>query len=166
MEDSVPGGCSSDAINFDQPKGVEGLNKVLQRHINNLDSNLLETGQFIFGPPTKPPFFPVRPVEDKLGGRIDSSDSSASCRSKQRGSTSVENNTMDFWTPQNSVVTSVVVVKRGSENKFLGEALAGKSKARYLKRIRDIDLKELVCRQELMEALVLQSLSHGELCSH
>ena len=54
MEDSLPGGCSSDAIYFDQPKGVELLNKVFQRHINNLESDLLETGQFIFGPPPRP----------------------------------------------------------------------------------------------------------------
>ena len=91
MEDSLTDGFSSDCIHFDQPKGVEWLNKVFQRHVNSLNSDLLETGQFTFGPPPRPPFFPVRPVEHRLGERIDTRDSSASSGSRQLGSTSMEN---------------------------------------------------------------------------
>ena len=43
MDDFLPVGCSSDGIHFDRPKGVEWLNKVIQRHINNKKSDLLET---------------------------------------------------------------------------------------------------------------------------
>ena len=56
IEDSLPGGCSSDGICFVRPKGVGWLNKVFQRHINNLESDLLETWQFTFGHPQDLPF--------------------------------------------------------------------------------------------------------------
>ena len=90
MENALPFGCSSDGILFHRPKGGKWLNKVFQKHINNLESDLLDSGQFIFGPPPRPPFFPVRSVEDKLGGRNDTRDSSARSRSWQLGLTSLE----------------------------------------------------------------------------
>ena len=51
MEDSLPEDAASDGIHFDRPRGTEWLNGVLQRHINFLESVLVETGQFTFGPP-------------------------------------------------------------------------------------------------------------------
>ena len=56
MEDSLPDGCTSDEIHFDQPRGVECLNKIFQRHVNSLESDLLETGQNTFVSPPRPFF--------------------------------------------------------------------------------------------------------------
>ena len=50
MENSLPCSCSSDGIHFDQLKGVEWLNNVFQKHINSLESDLLEAGQFTLSP--------------------------------------------------------------------------------------------------------------------
>ena len=49
-----------------------------------------ETGELVFGPPPRPHFFSVRPVEDRIGEVIDSRDSSESSRSIHPGSTSME----------------------------------------------------------------------------
>ena len=76
MERSFPDDESSDGIHFDTPKGLEWLNGVFQRHINALESDLLETAQFTFGPPPMPPFFATGPLSCRLGARVDSSDSS------------------------------------------------------------------------------------------
>ena len=130
MEDFFPGGSSSKGILFDQHKSLEWLNKVFQMHINNLESDLLENGEPNFCPPPRPPFFSVRPMEDRLGERIDSKDSSGSSRSRQPGLMSWDKGS----TPQSSVVSSIVVLERVSEN--------GTSKATYLERVRDPDLKE------------------------
>ena len=51
VERSIPDDASSDAIHFDRPRGTEWLNGVFQRHINMLESDMLETAQFTFGPP-------------------------------------------------------------------------------------------------------------------
>ena len=51
IEDSHPQNASSDGIHFDRSRGTKWLNDVCQRHINLLESDLVETGQFIFGPP-------------------------------------------------------------------------------------------------------------------
>ena len=59
MKDYLLVGCSADGIHFDRPKGAEWLNQVVQRHINNLESDLLETGQINFGPTPRPLFFQV-----------------------------------------------------------------------------------------------------------
>ena len=69
------------------------------------------TGNLVFGPPPMPSFFPARPIEDRLGERIDSRDSSASSRSRQLGSTSIEKDARESSTLQSSVVSSVVVVE-------------------------------------------------------
>ena len=87
IKDSLSHNSSSDGIHFDKPKGTEWLNGVFQRHINNLESDLVETGQFVFDPTPRPSFFLVRPVTDRLGGRIDSRGSSVSSKSRQLGST-------------------------------------------------------------------------------
>ena len=63
--------------------------------------------------------------------------------------------------PQISAVSSLVVV----DNKKLerpGEA----SKDRYLDIIKDLDLKDLGCRQGLAEVLGLQNASHEDLSRH
>ena len=77
-------------VHFDRHKGLERLKKVFRRDINNPELYLLETEKFTFGSPPRLFFFPVRPLEDRLGERIDSRDSSASSRSRQPGSTSLE----------------------------------------------------------------------------
>ena len=41
MEQSLPRDASSDGIHFDTPKGTEWLNGVFQRHINQLESDLI-----------------------------------------------------------------------------------------------------------------------------
>ena len=56
MEHSLPDDVSSDGIHFDKPRGTDWLNGIFQRHIN-----LLEMGQFTFGPPPIPPFLAARP---------------------------------------------------------------------------------------------------------
>ena len=55
MERSFPEDASSDGIHIDRPRGVEWLNDVCQRHINELEADLLETARFTFGPPPNPP---------------------------------------------------------------------------------------------------------------
>ena len=67
MEDSLPEDASSDGIHFDRPRGTEWLNGVFQRHINFLESDLVETRQVTFGLPPIPPFFSARSVTDRLG---------------------------------------------------------------------------------------------------
>ena len=104
-------------------------------------------------------------MEDRLGGKIDSRDSSASSRSRQPGSTSLERDTRGSSTPQSSVVSSVVLVESCDKRKSSGEPLDGTSNVRYLEKVRDLDLKELACRPELMEVLELKSLSHEDLNS-
>ena len=42
MEESLPRDASSDGIRFDTPKGAKWLNGVFQRHINQLESDLME----------------------------------------------------------------------------------------------------------------------------
>ena len=51
MKRSLPLDASSDGIHFDTPKGMEWLNGVFHRNLNLLESDMLETAQFTFGPP-------------------------------------------------------------------------------------------------------------------
>ena len=64
-------------------------------------------------------------------------------------------------TPQSSVVSSVVVV----ESKRV-ERPAETSRSRYLEKVKELDLEDLECRQELAEALGLKRVSHEELSRH
>ena len=57
-------------------------------------------------------------------------------------------------TTQSSVVSSVVVV----DNKRV-ERPAEASKTRYLERVKELDLEDLECRQELAEGLGLKNVS-------
>ena len=61
-------------------------------------------------------------------------------------------------TPQSSVVSSVVVV----ESKRV-ERPAETSRSSYLEKLKELDLEDLECRQELAEALGLERVSHEDL---
>ena len=103
------------------------------------------------------------PPSSRLGHR--DSGSSRSSRSRQLGSTPMDRDEMESFKPQSSVVSSVLVV----DNKKAREPTGGPgeaSKARYLERLKDLDLEDLACRQELMEVLGLKSLPHGDLTNH
>ena len=63
--------------------------------------------------------------------------------------------------PQSSVVSSVVVV----ESKRV-ERPAETSRSRYLEKVKELDLEDLECRQELAEALGLERVSHEDLSRH
>ena len=166
MEYSLPGDESSDgmvASTLIGPGGVEWLNGVFQRHIIILESEMLETAQFAFGPSPIPPISSTRPLYGRLEGRVDSRDSSRSSRTRQLGATPMEADEAGSSTTQSSVVSSVVVVdnrkaERPRETSF-GEA-------RYLERVKDLDLKDLACRQELAEILGLKNLSNEDLSRH
>ena len=101
MERSFPDDVSSDGIHFDRPKGLEWLNGVYQRHINALESDLLETALFTFGPPPIPPLFATGPLSSRLGARVDSRDSSRSSWTRQPGSTPMEAKEAESSTPPN-----------------------------------------------------------------
>ena len=135
IEQSLPDDASSAGIHFYRPRGTEWLNGVFQRHINLLKSDMLETGQFTFGPPPIPPFFAARPLSDPLGGRTDSRESSRSSRSRQLGAKPLEGDGAESFPPQSSVVSSVVLVDN-KKTERPGEA----SKARYLERVKDLDM--------------------------
>ena len=62
---------------------------------------------------------------------------------------------------QSSVVFSVVVV----ESKRV-ERPAETSRSRYLEKVKELDLEDLECRQELAEALGLERVSHEDLSRH
>ena len=49
-------------------------------------------------------------------------------------------------------MTSVVIAEKGNKNKFLAEGPVEASKARYLERVKKLDLEELACRRELMDS--------------
>ena len=161
MEQSFPDDASSDGIHFDRPKGVEWLNGVFQRHINTLEAYLLELAQFTFGPPPMPPFFATRSLSNRLGVRVDSRDSSRSSRSRLPRFKPMESEEAESSTPQSLVVSSVVVV----DNKRV-EISTETSRTRYLERIKELDLEDLECRQEMAETLGLKHVSHEDLSRH
>ena len=166
IKHSLPDDASSDGIHFDRPSGMERLNVVFQRHLNLLESDLLETGHFTFGPLPIPPFFAARPLSDCLGGRTDSRESSRSSRSRQLGATPMEEDEEKLSTSQSSVVSPVVVVVVVVVDKKKTERPGEASEARYLERIKDLDLDDLACRQELEEVLGLKIVSHENLSIH
>ena len=114
---------------------------------------MLETAQFTFGPPPIHPFFATRPLSSRLGARVDSKDSSRSSRTRQPGFTSMEAEEAESSTPQSSVVDV--------DNKMV-EKPAEASKTRYLERVKELDLEDLECRQELAEVLGLKNVSHED----
>ena len=93
---------------------------------------------------------------------MDSRGSSASSRSSQLRSTPMEGDEEESSTPQNSVLSSVVVVDSKKKVEGPGEA----SRTRYLERVKDLDLEDLACRQELTEALGISRLSNEDLSNH
>ena len=161
MEHSLPDDASSDGIHFDRPRGMEWLNDVFQRNINILESDMLETAQCTFGPPPIIPFFAARPLSGRLGGRVDSRDSSKSSRTRQLEVTPMEGDEVGSSTPQSSIVSSMVVVDNRKAERP-GET----NKARYLERVKDLDLEDLACRQELAEILGIKNVTHEDLSRH
>ena len=161
MEQSFPEDATSDGIHFDRPGGLEWLNDVFQRHINELEADLLETARVTFGPPQIPLFIATRPLSSRLGAGVDSRDSSRSSRTRLPGSTPMEAEEAESSTPQSSVVSSVVVV----EDKTV-EKTAEASRTRYLEKVKELDLEDLECRQELAEVLGLKLVSHKDLSRH
>ena len=93
--------------------------------------------------------------------RVDSRDSSRSSRTSLPGSTPMEAEEAESSTPQISVVSSVVLV----DNKRV-ERPAETSRTRYLEKVKELDLEDLECRQELAEALGLKHVSHEDLSRH
>ena len=92
---------------------------------------------------------------------VDSRDSSRSSWTGLPGSTPMEAEEAESSTPQSSVVSSVVVV----DNKRV-EKLAEASRTRYLEKVKELDLEDLECRQELAEVLGLKHVSHEDLSRH
>ena len=88
-EEFWPEVCSTNDIQFDQPKVRERLNKFPAAN-GEIKSDLVEMGRFTFGPQPKPPFFPLTPNEPRLGEQRDSRDSSTSSKSSHHGSNSYE----------------------------------------------------------------------------
>ena len=160
-ERSFPDDASSDGIHFDRPKGVEWLKSVFQKHINKLEADLLELGPFTFRPRPVPPFFATRSLSNRLGVRLNSRDNSRSSRTRLRCSTPMEAEEVESSTPQSSVVSSMVVV----DHKRV-EKPTETSRTRYLERIKELDLKDVECRQELAETLGLKHVSHEDLSRH
>ena len=149
---AFPDDASSDGIHFDRPRGVEWLNDVFQRHISASEADLLETAQFTFGPPPNPPF-----LASRTGARVDSRDSSRSSRTKLPGAAPMEAEEATSSKPKSSVVSSVVVV----ESKRV-ERPAETGRSIYLENLKELDLEDLECRQELAEALGLERVSHED----
>ena len=135
------------------------MNEVFQRHLSALEADLLETAQFTIGPPANPPFLASRTLS--LGERVNSRDSSRSSRTRLPGAAPMEAEEATSPTPQSSVVPSVVVV----ESKRV-ERPAETSRSRYLEKVKELDLEDLECRQEMAEALVLERVSYEDLSRH
>ena len=74
----------------------------------------------------------------------------------------MEGDEAESSTPRSSVVSSVVMVDSRKKVESPGEA----SRNRYLGRVKDLDLEDLACRQELTEVLGIKSLSHEDLSNH
>ena len=158
---AFPDDASSDGIHFDRPRGVEWFYDVCQRHISALEADLLETAQFTFRQPPNRPFLASRTLSSRLGARVDSRDSSRSSRTRLPGAAPMEAEEATSPTPQSSVVSSVVVV-----DSKRGERPAEKSRSTYLEKVKELDLEDLECRQELAEALGLERVSHEDLSRH
>ena len=136
---------------------MEWLNDVFQRHIIALEADFFMTAQFTFGPPPNPPFLATRTHSSRLGARVDSRDSSRSSRTRLPGSAPMEAEEAASPMPQISIVSTVVVV----ESKRV-ERPVETSRTRYLEKVKELDLENLECRQELAEALGLEQVSHKE----
>ena len=66
----------------------------------------------------------------------------------------MEGDEAESSTSRSLVVSSVVMVDSRKKVEGLGEA----SRTRYLERVKDLDLEDLACRQELTEVLGINSL--------
>ena len=152
MERSFPEDASSNRIHFDRPKGVEWLNSVFQRHISTLEADLLVTAQFTFGPPRHPLSLPQDPcpvaweresTQETARGAA-GPDYRVPCRGKPRKQSHPRPNFQ--WYPQ-----------------WWWWRPAETSRTRYLEKMKELDMEDLECRQELAEALGLKHVSHEDL---
>ena len=158
---SFPYDASADGIHFDRPRGVEWLNNVFQRHICALEAELLETARVTFGPPPNPPFFNPRSLSSRLGERADSRDSSRNSRTKLPSTTPMEADEAISSTPQGSIKSSVVVAEKKRSEKPLET-----SRLKYEEKVKELDLEDLECRQELARTLGLEQVSDEDLGRH
>ena len=158
-----PYNMKADQYAMEMNEKVRNLNEIIRQihHISELEADLLETARFTFGPPLNPPFLATRPLSSRLGARVNSRDSSRSSRTRLPGSTPMEAEEAKSSTPQSSVVSSVVVV----DNKRV-EKPAEASRTLYLEKVKELDLEDLECRQELAEVLGLKHVSHEDLSRH
>ena len=158
---SFPDDASADGIHFDRPRGVEWLNNVFQRHICALEADLLETAQVTFGPSPNQPFFNPRSLSSRLGERADSRDSERNSRAKLPSTTPMEADEVASATPQGSIISSVVVAEKRRSEKPLET-----SRQKYEEKVKELDLEDLECRQELARTLGLEQVSHEDLGRH
>ena len=159
MENSLPQNSSSDGIHFDKPRGTEWLNGVFQRHINLLESDLVEACQ---SPSVLPRGLPSSRLGQWLIAWEEESVLEKARGVAEAGSTPMERDEAEYFTTQNSVVSSVMVVDTKKKAGGPGET----KKAEYLKRVKDLDLEYLASRQRLVDFLGLKSLSHEDLSNH
>ena len=155
---AFPDDASADGIHFDRPRGVEWLNDVFQRHINALETELLETAQVTFGPPPNPPFFNSRAFSSRLGAMADPRDSSRDSRTKLPGAAPMEAGEATSSTPKGSIISSVVVAEKKKPEKPVET-----NRLKYEEKVKELDLEDLECRLELAKALGLEQVSHEDL---
>ena len=160
-KEGFPEDTSSDGIHFDRPRGAGWLNDVFQEHINALEADLLETAQFTLGPPPNPPFLASRALSGRLGPRVDTRDSSRSSQTRLQSATPMESEEVTSSTPPGSAISSVVVAESKREKKSMETA-----RLRYPKKVKELDLESLECRQELAETLGIERVSHEDLNRH
>ena len=109
----------------------------------------------------KPKAFNSRTLSSRLGATADSRDISWSNRTRLPDAAPMEADEATSSTPQSSLVSSVVVVERKRV-----ERPAETSRSTYVEKVKELDLEDLECRQELAEALGLERVSHEDLGRH
>ena len=159
MERSFPFDASSDGFHFDRPKGLEWLNGVFQRHINAPESDLAGNGPVLLRSTPYAPFLCHWTQSLESESRLERQLKEQPDRTTGVHTDAAEK--AESSTPQSSVVSSVVVV----ENKRV-ERPAEASRARYLERIKELDMENLECREELAKVLGLKDVSHEDLSRH
>ena len=86
-----------------------------------------------------------------------------SSRSGEPSSTTLEKDVTESSTPQSSVVSSVVIFEKDKIFKTSAGGPGEANKARYVERVRNLDMGNLACRRELIEVLERKSMSQSDL---
>ena len=89
-----------------------------------------------------------------------------SSRSGEPSSTTLEKDVTESSTPQSSMVSSVVIVDKDKIFKTSAGGPGEANKARYVERVRNLDMRNLACRRELIEVLERKSMSQLDLSNH